>query len=231
VHRSHHSFTKKDRVAEVGGDDHLSVGGKQAIKVSGSRSVKVDGGVGESFNSHSEQVATDFYLKAGGKVVIEAGTMLSLKVGGNHVTISPAGVAIVGTLVLINSGGPVGAGTAAALVSPMAVTPAAVAATAKPGETPDASPLGKRRPGRSPDDSDHDPDADENQDKTHWVEVELVDEAGKPVAGERVQITLPDGSVSGGTTDEKGLLKVSNIDPGECRITFPDLDEKAWEDG
>jgi type VI secretion system secreted protein VgrG len=36
---------------------------------------------------------------------------LSLKVGGNFIDISPAGIAIQGTLVLINSGGAAGSGT------------------------------------------------------------------------------------------------------------------------
>lgn len=230
VHRSQHSFVKKDRVTEISGDDHLTLKGKQAIKITGSKSLKVEGAVGESFKSHSEQVSAGYYLSAGGNVVIEAGTMLTLKVGGNHVTISSAGVTIVGTMVLVNSGGAAASGMAASLVAPIAVTAAAVAATAKPGEKPEASPLGKKRPGKPPDESDHDSESDENKDKTHWIEVELLDEAGKPVAGERVQITLPDGSISGGTTDEKGLLKVTNIDPGNCQITFPDLDEKAWEE-
>ncbi|MBT2744824.1 MULTISPECIES: type VI secretion system tip protein TssI/VgrG [unclassified Lysobacter] len=229
THRSHHSFVKKDRIGEIEGDDHLSLKGKQAIRIAGSKSLKVDGAVGESFQSHSEQVATNYYLNAGANVVIEAGVMLTLKVGGNHVTISPAGVAIVGAMVLVNSGGAPASGSAASLVPPLAVTAATAAANAKPGQKPEASPLGDKRPGKPPDRSNYDPDSDENKDKTHWIEVELVDESGRPVAGERVQITLPDGSISGGTTDEKGLLKVANIDPGDCQIGFPDLDKDAWE--
>ncbi|MGH8444437.1 MAG: carboxypeptidase-like regulatory domain-containing protein, partial [Solimonas sp.] len=77
----------------------------------------------------------------------------------------------------------------------------------------------------------HDPKAEENKDKTHYVEVELVDEAGQPVAGEAVRVTLPDGeTVSQGTTDEKGLFKITNIDPGSVQISFPDLDDQAWSE-
>lgn len=62
-----------------------------------------------------------------------------------------------------------------------------------------------------------------------WIEIEMVDENGQPVPGERYQITLPDGSVASGTLDEKGLARVEGIEPGTCQVTFSDLDEDAWE--
>ena len=44
------------------------------------------------------------------------------------------------------------------------------------------------------------------------------------------KITLPDGStVASGTTDEKGRARVDGIDPGTCKVTFPELDRDAWE--
>jgi type VI secretion system secreted protein VgrG len=36
--------------------------------------------------------------------------------------------------------------------------------------------------------------------------------------------------VASGSTNEKGLYKVSNIDPGNCEIHFPDYDDDAWEE-
>ncbi|WP_266158034.1 type VI secretion system Vgr family protein [Dyella silvatica] len=231
VHRSHHLYIKKDHAVEIAGDDNLKISGKQAIKISGSQSVKVDGAVGESFQSHSEQVASNYYLNAGANVVIEAGAMITLKVGGNYITISPAGVTIVGTIVMINSGGPQASGSAASLVPPLAVLAAAVADKAIPGQKMDVSPLGKTRPAKPPGHAAvHDPDADENKKKTHYIEVELVDDNGKPVAGESVRVTLPDGStVAEGTTDEKGRYKVTHIDPGQCKVSFPNLDQDAWK--
>ena len=41
-------------------------------------------------------------------------------------------------------------------------------------------------------------------------------------------MTLPDGTVAGGTLDEKGLARLEGIEPGSCKITFPNLDEEAW---
>ena len=75
----------------------------------------------------------------------------------------------------------------------------------------------------------HDPNSDENKEKTHWVEIMLVDDAGQPLAGESFEIKLPDGSVATGTTDEKGKGRVDHIDPGSVDISFPNLDKDAWE--
>ena len=61
-----------------------------------------------------------------------------------------------------------------------------------------------------------------------WVEIQMFDEDGNPVAGEPYQITLPDGTVDSGTTDEQGMARVEGIDPGACQITFPNRDQEAW---
>ena len=71
----------------------------------------------------------------------------------------------------------------------------------------------------------HKPD----EEKTSWIEIELVDEDDQPVPGERYRITLPDGSVDEGTLDENGFRRVQGIDPGTCEVTFPNLDKDAWE--
>jgi type VI secretion system secreted protein VgrG len=51
-------------------------------------------------------------------VIIEAGTQLSLKVGGNFIDIGPSGVSIVGTMVMINSGGAAGSGPGSSPTDP-----------------------------------------------------------------------------------------------------------------
>jgi uncharacterized protein (DUF2345 family) len=70
---------------------------------------------------------------------------------------------------------------------------------------------------------------DETTTKKSWIEIELVDEAKAPVPGEGYEITLPDGSVAKGTLDGKGFARVEGIEPGTCKVTFPDLDKDAWE--
>ncbi len=68
-----------------------------------------------------------------------------------------------------------------------------------------------------------------NPAKKSWIEIAMVGEDNKPIPGEHYQITLPDGTVADGTLDEKGLARVDGIDSGNCQITFPDLDQSAWE--
>jgi hypothetical protein len=66
-------------------------------------------------------------------------------------------------------------------------------------------------------------------DQKTFIEIELVDEEGNPVAGESFEITLPDGTVVDGTLDDNGRARADGFDPGSCQITFPDLDKDAWK--
>lgn len=64
--------------------------------------------------------------------------------------------------------------------------------------------------------------------ETHWIEIELVDDAGVPVADEMYLVELPDGSKLTGRTDAKGRARVENVDPGTAKVTFPDMDKDAY---
>jgi type VI secretion system secreted protein VgrG len=71
-----------------------------------SRSLTVGGDVIEVFKGdHSEQVASDLYIKAGKQVVIEGGASFCFKMGGNFITVDTAGVTIKGGMIKINAGG------------------------------------------------------------------------------------------------------------------------------
>ena len=65
--------------------------------------------------------------------------------------------------------------------------------------------------------------------KKAWIAIEMVDAEGKPVQGEDYRITLPDGSVVEGSLDTRGRAKIEGIDPGSCKITFPNLDRESWQ--
>lgn len=65
----------------------------------------------------------------------------------------------------------------------------------------------------------------------HWIEIELVDEAGDPVADVAYVITAPDGTEHAGRTDGEGTARVSEIASGQCKIRFPELDKDAWANG
>ena len=68
-----------------------------------------------------------------------------------------------------------------------------------------------------------------NPEKKHWVEIELLDEQGKPVPDEMYHIELPDGSSVDGTLDAKGQARLEGIDPGNCKITFPNIHATDWK--
>ena len=76
----------------------------------------------------------------------------------------------------------------------------------------------------------HKKDSEENKQKKSFIEIELVDDNGKPVPGEPYRILLPDGSVAEGSLNDKGFARVDGIDPGTCKVTFPRLDRRAWEE-
>ena len=65
--------------------------------------------------------------------------------------------------------------------------------------------------------------------KLVWIEIEMVDEADAPVSGERYKIELADGTVSEGTLGSDGKARLDGIEPGSCKVSFPDLDAEAWE--
>ena len=65
--------------------------------------------------------------------------------------------------------------------------------------------------------------------KKSWIEIKLIDHHDKPVAGARYRVELPGGAVDSGTLDHEGFVRIEGIDPGTCKVTFPDLDGAAWE--
>ena len=64
--------------------------------------------------------------------------------------------------------------------------------------------------------------------KKHWVEIALVDEESNPCSGRAYKIQLPNGSVLTGTLDSRGLARINGIDPGTCKVSFPELDKSSW---
>ena len=65
--------------------------------------------------------------------------------------------------------------------------------------------------------------------KKDWVEIEVVDETGAPVAYQPYRIEAPDGEICEGWTDANGIARLEGIPPGTCKITLTNLDEKAWD--
>src|SRR5262245_14172990 len=65
------------------------------------------------------------------------------------------------------------------------------------------------------------------KEKKAWIEIILVDAEGKPMPGVKYRITPPGAAPVEGRLNEHGQAGVYNIEPGNCKITFPDLDEEA----
>jgi hypothetical protein len=67
--------------------------------------------------------------------------------------------------------------------------------------------------------------------KAHWIEIVLVGEDSKPIPGVAYRVTLPDGeTVVEGALDAGGKARIDGLAAaGECIVTFPGLDENAWE--
>ena len=221
----------------VKGKDSHHVEGDQGITVDGMRTIKVGShlaaSAGDTIALGTNQISgkgkdlvvfmsdSAICLNSGGKVIVEAATQISLKVGDNFIDINGSGIAIKGTMVYINSGG--AAGSAPPAANMKTTSPDAPAAALRPGETKaTANPAGS-----SADANTHDENADENKDKTHWIEVELKDDSGAPVKGETCEITLPNGKKATKSTDKNGLIRVNKIDPGNCTVRWINLDQEA----
>ncbi len=240
--RDSHLDLARDQIEKIGRDHHMAITGKEAIAVTGSHSLSVTGDVIEEFKAnHSSQVSQNLYLKAA-QVVIEGQSGITLKVGGNFITINSGSIAIKGSIVLINSGGAALSGSPGSLVSPLSPTAAAEAADATPGAVTTVTPGTPGKPASMPldqispaapskksaasDAPTHDPASPENQSKTSFIEIKLAGQDGSPVAGEPYQVTLADGTtVADGTLDANGFARVDNIDPGSCKVTFPQRDK------
>jgi len=100
-----------------------------------------------------------------------------------------------------------------------------VQVSAAPSDTPQTTPLQDEQAAKATQESE--PGAEE----THWIEIELVDDAGKPVVGELYFVELPDGSSISGRTDGEGRARVEGVDPGTAKVTFPDLDKSLYTPG
>jgi hypothetical protein len=61
-----------------------------------------------------------------------------------------------------------------------------------------------------------------------WLELELVDDAGRPMAGQRYQVVTHDGQEIEGVLDSKGRAHLIGIKPGSCSVSYPGLAPDSW---
>lgn len=65
--------------------------------------------------------------------------------------------------------------------------------------------------------------------KKDSIRCTLKGEDGKPIAGIKYAVRLPNGSVVKGETDSKGEINLSGIEPGMCEVEFPELHADEWK--
>ena len=239
VEENRHEIVDIDHMEEIGADRHLKVKGKEIKEVIGTHCFKVGGDVIEAFNAnHSEEVMQNYYLKTkAGTIVIESPMGITLKCGSSSVVVDMMGVTATGNIVTLNGsamtninsgpGSPAGTGTAGTASSPTAPTAALEADNADPGEVAETK-ARQREKKAGKYGSVQVPAYQRDPDKDSWIEIELVDQEGQPMAGEPYRILLPDGSAVRGVLDKNGEARVEGIDPGDCKVTFPQRDGRAW---
>ncbi|MGI8468498.1 MAG: type VI secretion system Vgr family protein [Pyrinomonadaceae bacterium] len=235
IENEEHRIVEKDQLEKIKGSRNLKIEGEDKIAVTGDRSLKVGGDIKENSTNRFEEAGQTIYIKAGMKVVIEAGVQITIKGAGGFIDVGPSGVTIQGTMVLINSGGSAGSAAMQSPVAPLEPKIADPADDAKPGSK---ASLEKRSAARKEkvhraDTNKKSTGADKKStgaDKKSWIKIKMVDEAGNPAAGKRYRVTTPNGRVASGSLDKDGKAEVKGIDPGNCKVSFPDLDKDAWED-
>ncbi len=129
-------------------------------------------------------------------------------------------------------------GQAGTIVAPAAVKEAKDAAVADPiadkkdGIASDASSAQYEQNSLKPfkPNNSSEEGGDDKDKPVDWIEIVLTDKDGNPIAGEAYRIILPDGeTAASGTLDDKGMARVEGIDPGSCKVTFPNLEKQAWK--
>lgn len=127
-------------------------------------------------------------------------------------------------------------GSAGTIVAPAAPTDALEADNANPGQVEEVKAAQKEskagKYGSTPAEPFTPPATPEEWEgkETSWISLELVGEDDKPITGELYEVTTSDGRVYKGSTDHEGKGTVPGIPPGACKISFPNLDQDAWEE-
>jgi hypothetical protein len=61
-----------------------------------------------------------------------------------------------------------------------------------------------------------------------WIEIVLIGEDNKPIPEEEYALLLPGGTIRSGMLDDQGSVKILDLPPGVCQVSFPNLDKDAW---
>lgn len=56
--------------------------------------------------------------------------------------------------------------------------------------------------------------------KKHWIEFRILTPGGRPIAGAKCRIELPDGDHVESSSNEFGVIRIEQIMPGICKVRF-----------
>lgn len=228
----HLKIEEGEKREEIGTDLSQKVKGKTSILVEGTHSVEVKGDAVEKFGANLKQDVTATYAVKGASVKIEASSGIEIKCGGSSICLSPGGIFIVGTAVNINSGpGPAVGPVTASATAPQAPEDPIEADEVEHGADKTYAGGEEQAPDEAPEDQEGKEveSSEEDAEPNSWIDIELKDEEGNPVPGERYKVVDPAGKEHEGTLDANGRAHIANIPPGECEITYPNLDQSAVE--
>jgi type VI secretion system secreted protein VgrG len=106
VGNNRHLIIKGDQKERVEGDKHEQVQGDHHEKIAGTLSLDAGLDMQEKVGlRYALDAGVEIHQKAGLNFVIESEMTITLRVGTNFINISPAGIFIIGTVVVINSTG------------------------------------------------------------------------------------------------------------------------------
>ena len=217
--------------SEVRGEHRHTTGGEARFEAQESVLLRVRGSLTEVIGTHeapkSLAVHVEGHTELSGtrETVIRSDTAITLASGDSYVRITPSGIEIVGDDVVVRGkGGEARLGDdkiklrAKSLVSVRSDDKVALYGSGSSvALTADAKIDGAQVKLKSPDSSSENDDADEGQLTT----IELVDEEGSPLAGQRFRIVFSDGSERSGALDANG--KATLRLPESAEIAFPEL--------
>jgi hypothetical protein len=61
------------------------------------------------------------------------------------------------------------------------------------------------------------------------IEIAVVVDSGESLPGVRIELSLADGSMASGRTDDGGARRFEGVPAGDCTVTLPDFDPKFWK--
>jgi type VI secretion system secreted protein VgrG len=221
-----HATVSGDEFEQIQKNQHLTVGLDQLETIGGNVERTVRGDIREECQGSKRSAFVGGVTLSTAAFRVESSSIV-LTCGGNFIKIDSSGVTIVGAMVDINSGG--SAGPDQSFPAAKVIKTPTPAATIEFGHNTRYNAAPETLAALEPVDVVGGPDDPAVATEVVWIEIELIDEAGMPCAGERYELRLPDGAIRRGALNEHGLAHESVPQAGICEISFPKLDAAAWE--